>query len=113
MAVRTKRLYLGQPGGGTGVTTLYTTPSGETTIVKSLAFKGRIASVYNATLSIQLAGGGGTYAIMRWTAVPVAESRYEDVWIVLHPGDLLRWQVSVASAVELAVSGAELEGVAD
>lgn len=109
MPVRSKRLF-GPVNVGTGNFTVYTCPAGETALLKDITIFNQAAvtnvvalrlngNTQNQTIEGVTVGGGGSV---------VLSGRF----IVLHPGDTLRVQATVAS-INITGYGAELEGIAD
>lgn len=109
MPVRSKRLF-GPTVVGLVFVDLYTCPAGETTLLKCVGLynagiaANAVAFTINGILPAQIVArfslAAGTGAVER------------ELFIVLHPGDVLR---GLATLVSMTVSGfgAELEGVAD
>lgn len=106
--VRTKTLAADTAGGGS--TTIYTVPAGETAIVKTIASNKAAAGAVVMDLIVRRAGVSRT--VFRRTYPVVATVAYDELWLVLMPGDELRATTDTGS-VTLWVSGTELEGVAD
>lgn len=109
MAVRTKQLVLGNPVGTNS--TLYECPSGETTILKSVFFRVRVAGPVNVTLRINHLALN--YDLFSWNGLTLGQSVNAELWVVMIPTDKLRFLTTVADAISLVVSGTELEGIAD
>lgn len=111
MAVRTKRLASTRLTGTTAVD-IYSTPDGETTILKSLAAVNINGSTATVLILLMDVTGIGQTTLQR---IPLAalESVYLDRWIVIPEEGKLSAQLTVAVGVNLWVSGTELEGVAD
>ncbi len=110
MAVRSKRLYLGNPVGTN--TTLYECASGETTLIKSVLFRGR-TGVIDGTVTFRINSAAANHDLYTWTGISDGDSVYWEPWLVLLPTDKLRFITSQANAIQLMVNGAELEGLAD
>lgn len=109
MAVRSKRLF-GPSSVALGTVTLYTTPPGETAILKQLTFVNN--SVLSNTVLLRL---NSDLASSNLIAVVLAGSESRplgELFIALQPGDFIR-AVATASAVIVCGFGAELEGEAD
>jgi hypothetical protein len=109
VAVRSKRLW-GPTAVAASPVVLYTCPVGETALIKQVnvgpgSLGGSIFTLYlgAATAANELAVisiGNNAWALV------------SDLFIVLHPGDVLRG-VYVAAGCRISGFGAELEGVAD
>jgi hypothetical protein len=111
MAVRTKRLASTRLTG-TSVVDIYTTPDGETTILKSVAAQNINGSTATVLVLLMDVEGIGQTTLQR-IALGALESVYLDRWIVIPPGGKVSGQLTVAVGVNLWLSGTELEGVAD
>jgi len=111
MAVRTKQLAAGRVTTTTAVG-VYTTPDGETTILKSVAVQNLNTGTATVLILLATVPGIGVSTLAR---IPLAalESVYLDRWIVLQPAQVLQLQLTVAVGVNFWLSGTELEGVAD
>lgn len=93
-----------------GPATIYTCPVGETAIVKSIASAKLAAGGVSMDLSITRAA---VNRVVFRRVYPVTSTvAYDELWVVLMPGDELRAATDVGQ-VTLWVSGTELEGVAD
>lgn len=93
---------------GTSLSTIYTCPSGKRTIVKSLVvFNG--ASSTNVVTWELLAGATllSTWNTHLATTGAAGDSVYEQPWIVMNAGDVLK-AIASASGVRLVVSGTQL-----
>lgn len=108
MPVRTK--VLAAASATTTLTPIYTCPSGETTIIKSVASAKLAAGAVSMDLTILR--DAGSQVVFRRTYPLTSTVDYAEVWIVMHPGDVLRAQTDTGT-VTLWISGTQLEGVAD
>lgn len=108
MAVRTKRLVAATVGATTAV--VYTTPAGETAIVKNISLRNTAPLLANnALVAVRVAGVDyGILAINLNAGATTLLAPY----CVLQPGTSLVVSSSQAG-LQVYVSGAELEGVAD
>lgn len=114
MAVRTKQLVVGRFGVASTTTNLYTAPSGETVILKSIAVSNR--STGSRVFSLGLTPVGKPATFWHRETIPAGETRYHDRWVVMLPGDLLTLQGFAGEGTDsffIWISGAELEGLAD
>lgn len=114
MPVRTKQLVLVTltqvvPGAGTNI---YTAPAGETVIVKSIYVWNNAPAAAVPDMAVRTAGGN-SYPFNRDSVAAGAVLRIDPMWVVLMPGDSIRTNPSIAGQFRYAISGAELEGVAD
>ena len=104
---RSKQLAIGTAPAGT--TTVYTVPSGHTTIIRSL-----IATNGNATAQAvlwKILGVAGSITLPPINfAVPQFGAVVIEQWIVLQPGDKLQ-VITTVGTVGFVASGAELVGV--
>lgn len=109
MPVRSKRLF-GPLAVGTGGTTVYTCPAGETALVKHLTF----VNGSNLATTLQVGVGGLLVGnLVAQFSVPAQGSVALVSWfLVLQPGETLRMGTTLGN-VTVAGFGAELEGVAD
>lgn len=109
MAVRSKRLF-----GPVTVTTVqqivYTCPGAETALLKYVLWV-NLAAV-DQQLVLRLNGTANTELLWRETVAFQGQREIAGAFIVMHPADVLRAQVSTGTAT-LWGFGAELEGVAD
>lgn len=110
MAVRSKRLAaVSQAAGASGV--VYTVPSGETTLIKSVSIASAGAGSTGVGVYIRV-GGAGTYYPIAVEIVATGTAKFINLWAVLQPTDTISvFTATTASTVYL--SGSELEGVAD
>lgn len=111
MAVRTKQLFVGKMTGATQ--DLYTCPAGETTIVKEVVLQ-HAGNVSTCQLQVRSAANVTQVAVVRSAVVSNEVYRYP-MWLVLQPGQKLTavTDAGTPSTVGWAVSGTELEGLAD
>lgn len=110
MAVRTKRLADGLIGIAVGG--YYTVPADKTAIIKQITYNNPSTGA-TTTISIFIVTPTSTKAIVRDVGVVAGTVfRSGPLFIVLEPGDSITAVLSVASAVGMTVSGAELDGVA-
>lgn len=109
MAVRSKRLW-GPTAVGTGNTVVYTCPAGETALLKHISLAN--VTALSQTLRLRLNGTNQTDNIVDVAIPSTSAIQLTDLFIVLHPGDVLR---AISSSANCIVTGygAELEGVAD
>jgi len=104
MALTGKQLADGQLAAAKA--TLYTTPAGTTTYVKSIICHNTHAANTNvAVLYVQ--PSGGTSRIIAKVALTPLDTLYVDDAIVLDTGDLIRGSATNATEVDYAVFGAE------
>jgi hypothetical protein len=109
VAVRSKRLW-GPTAVSTLPITLYTSPDGETTLIKCLTLVNN-AIVQNVVL-FRVNNDLALSNLQAWT-IPGSGSVLErDTFIVLQPGESIR-AVATQSATVSCGFGAQLEGVAD
>lgn len=108
MAVRTK--VLAAASATTTVTTIYTCPSSETAILKTISASKLAAGAVSMDLSILRSGVSRVVFREQFPVTSTVVNR--EVWIVLMPGDELRAATDTGTAT-LWLSGTELEGVAD
>lgn len=109
MAVRTKRLAIGDSAPANAEKTIYTAPAGETVIVKDV----RTAQVSGAPTRVVVFVQSGTdRGSLIDEAAPGPTARLVGGFVVLMPGDQLR-VFSQGGVFSAWVSGAELEGLAD
>ena len=109
MAVRSKRLAGPATVAANGSATLYTTPAGETALIKGVTLFAQTAS------TVAYLGINGLTSGNLILAEPVALGdgvTLQTFW-VLHPGDTLEAYAVAAGALTVSIHGAELEGVAD
>lgn len=101
-ALRALQLFLGAVSATTP-TTVYTVPAGKRTIVKSVT----VQNTTGASKDVQLrVSGTGTIYHWNLTAYGTAGDRaVQNFWIVLNPGDVLQFQVSVTGQIDVSVSG--------
>jgi len=107
--VRTKQLWA-PAVAGTVASTLYTTPSGETTILKTVTLVNGGALARPVILGINGTAAGDRIV---WESVPTqAGLLLVNLFVVLQPGDTID---ALASSGNVTVGGfgTELEGVAD
>lgn len=109
MAVRSKRLWNPTVVGVTDVV-LYTCPAGETALLKCLTLVNNAA--VNTSLIVKLNSVSNSGAIVEATVNNGVSEYYPDLFVVLHPGDVLRAVAGLASVIVTGF-GAELEGTAD
>lgn len=110
MAVRTKQLAEGTFTNSN--VTIYTCPTGETTIVKYVTLFNPSASTAT-TVRVRLVTAGGARTFIR-QEIPIQTAVRIDSWLVMEPGDTIDALATAAGInVEYTLSGAELEGVAD
>lgn len=113
MAVHTKKLVAVSPAGA-GLAVVYTVPSGETTIVKTLRIFN--ASAANRTVIVRATSTSpGTVSVDLVPATVLAAGAVlavNDLWHVLAAGDQISYDAG-GSNCRIWVSGTELEGVAD
>lgn len=110
MAVRTKRLFLGASGAAGTLNLVYTCPAGETAIIKSIGLVRPAAAAAGCLFAIRT-GGVDTFVLRVDTNA--GGGALSLPWIVMHPGDELRVLAAIANEFMMAISGTELEGVAD
>lgn len=108
MAVRSKQLANGV--ATTTLTTVYTVPSGETTILKSLALYNPAGGA-TTTFFLSALIDGNARGLSIIPGISANQDSYEEFWIVLMEGDSLRVNSTPSSAVQFVISGAELSGV--
>lgn len=114
MPVRTKQLAGGQVSStANAVTTIYTCSPDETTIIKSVVFRCRVAGPASFSVRINNGDPVGDLNIYRRVGLVLDDSVLWEPWIVLQPGDEVKVSSTVASAFVYLFSGTELEGVAD
>lgn len=91
---------------------LYTVPSGETTIIRSIRIV-NTSSGSQATVKLRKTTSAGT--IWKQVVVPIATEHRDETWTVFLDGDTIRGRVveNIPGAVIIMISGAELEGLAD
>jgi len=94
----------------TALTGIYTCPTGETAILKSLCLA-KLASG-GVSLDLTILRSATSRVVYRHAFGIAGEVVYVELWIVLMPGDVLRAQTDTGTATIWA-SGSELEGVAD
>ena len=108
MPVRSKNLA--DAALGVAVADLYTTPAGETALIKTITLC-NVSAVLATTVTLRLRPGGSD-RIFYVVSIPANETRILDTWLVLPPGGKLRGNTTQAGTI-ITVHGAELEGVAD
>ena len=109
MAVRSKRLF-GPVDVGTAGSLVYTSPAGETTLLKQLEFGvgtlgGSSVTFYLGTITASNRMHIKVLGSSDWSSEP-------GLFLVLQPGEELRVQTS-SGTVTVSGFGAQLEGVAD
>jgi hypothetical protein len=109
MPVRTKPLVRASFNTAGALQTLYTCPSGETTIVKDVRVTTVSGSPSRAGLRVI---SGPTYIDLVDQALASGSVGLSGLFVVLRPGDQLAG-FSLGGTVGMWVSGAELEGLAD
>lgn len=109
MAVRSKRLF-GPEAVAAANEVVYTSPAGETTIIKHLSFANTALVANTVSLRINASGGGAT--IGAWPVAGQGAEQVPDLFIVLQPGDTLNASATQSSMIVTGF-GAQLEGVAD
>lgn len=109
MPVQTKRLCEGVSGAANVFVPIYTTPAGQTTILKEMRTFTALGGVNRVVFSIR----SGPRDCFVFDAAPPANGILAlDVWTVLAPGDQIVLFCNVAAGVHFRCSGAELDGVA-
>lgn len=109
MAVRSKRLWSGSATAVANTNVLvYTVPSGETALVKTLIVHNQSAS----TSVLQVRQGTGTANVMYLQSLEAGEHRIVELWVVVPETTPINIQSTVAG-VRCQGYGTELEGVAD
>lgn len=111
MAVRTKQLFAPTAIAAGANALLYTVPSGETTIVKTLTICTESAVQVRARLYIGAVAVGNLVLIKPLGGLGDLASTYA-MFMVLQPGQVLRGAAETG-AITFAGFGTELEGVAD
>lgn len=109
MAVRSKRLF-GPTQVSTTIVALYTCPAGETALLKCLT--AGVGSIGGTQVRLYLNGNGVTNQLAQLGVGNGESIVLTDLFIVLHPGDVLRGSASTGN-LTITGFGAELEGVAD
>lgn len=114
MAVRSKQLVAARVGNGATIMPIYTVPSGETTLLKSLAARNRSGAARVLKLTWRTSAGAGN----QWfeLAMAAGATHYVDLWLVMQEGDVLSQSGTAGDGTDsffLWLSGSELEGVAD
>lgn len=108
MTVHSKQL-----GAGAALTagfhTLYTTPAGKRTIVKSIWLRNNTAGAVTGAWQVVISGGPTVAFFQPLAATPAAGSTVHlDTWTVLNPGDALQVGGVAGSGIDAIASGAEL-----
>jgi hypothetical protein len=101
VSVYSTQLYLGQPGSG--ITTLYTVPSGNTVVVRDVELINTGSAAMSFGLIVRTSGG--TQA--QWASVSGVAVNSQYQWegrVVMNPGDELILTTSEAG-MQLIVSG--------
>jgi hypothetical protein len=91
----------------TAVTTLYTAPGGYRAILKSYAAINLTGGALTFALWVTSGDDGQDYFIDRQPSLAAAAMVYQERWVVLEPGDVLKVQ-GTATPFPVIVSGAEL-----
>lgn len=95
---------------GTGTTTIFTVPSGETWLVKWLSAANDAGSGHEIQLYVDSNAIGNQ--LFRET-VPASSCIQREVWWVLVAGESLTAKGGSGQSTTITVHGAELEGIAD
>ena len=109
MGVRTKRLAATTLTTA-AATTLFTTSSGETGIVKTLTVQNVTAGAVTLTWFLTIGGVNYGFLVQQLAANAMTNV---SVYLVLQPGESLGAIASSANALRVTAHGTELEGVAD
>lgn len=110
MAVRTKQLWRGTALTA-AASTVYTGPSGETTIIKMVTVANTLA-IADGYL-IYVTSTAAASLVHRGVVAGLSTDEWQP-FLVLQPGDTLRMAaVNAAGALGTSGFGAQLEGVAD
>ena len=107
MAVRSKRLAHGVATAA--AVTVYTVPSGHTTILKSIYFFNPTTGAAT-TFFVAAVIAGASRGLQRWQGLGAGDSFNTQDWVVLEEGDSITVQTNPVSAVQFLISGAELVG---
>lgn len=109
MPVRSELLAAGRRTDAT-LAVVYSTPDGNTTILKSVALFGMSTS---ATIDVLIAMDAGAFNQTPWRELQLGPRAqfYMDVWIVLPPFAEIAIRGDVDGGCNYWFSGAELEGV--
>lgn len=109
MPVRSKRLA-GPTTLGSAASTLYTAPSGETAAIKAVF----VSNSHSAGVFVVLGiGGTGLGQVFYQATIPAASTIAFTTFLCVVEGETVKGVASVASKVDVTLSGAELEGIAD
>lgn len=109
MAVRTKRLAVADSAPASTLHTIYTCPTGETTIVKDVRVS-RVSS--DPSRGVVLVRSGADEVVLLDQPVPEGTPGGLECWVVLLPGDEVVLY-SEGGVIAGWISGTELEGLAD
>lgn len=107
MAVHSAQLGRGQ-SLGVGPTTLYTVPAGKRAIVKSYWARNH-GTAQTSDFQLVISGGPTLDFFVPLAATPAAGSTvFASIWVVLNPGDQIRWISGASQLTDVIVSGTEL-----
>jgi hypothetical protein len=107
MTVRTNQLAAVELSNST-LTTIYTTPAGTRTIVKTIQVRNTTGSGVAVTFQVWESGSRKSYFVVWLGAFNASgDNAFLEPWLVLEPGQQLRVSAGSGGAVILA-SGAEL-----
>lgn len=109
MAVRSKLLALSEDVP-TAQTLIYTVPSGETALVKWAQLMNTAGAVWRIRLFLDV--GSGPKEVLAHS-VPGTDSLEIPLWWALPPDAEIYAQSNHSGSINIALFGAELEGVAD
>lgn len=109
MAVRTKRL-IGPVNITNVMSTVYTCPDNKTALFKLFLFTDQGST--DAKIRIFINGTALANRVWLLQGFASDSTGFIDAFIVLHPGDTLRCQLSAAATYTMTGFGAELDGVA-
>lgn len=108
-SVRSKRLAAGTTTSTASWSTVYTVPTGYTTIVKQIYYYNFSAAAIFPSFAVLLAGGG-QYDVLRYPSLAAGTLLQIPLWLCLEAGDSFQLYENVAGD-KFYISGAELIGI--